>query len=117
MAEPEPHFSAARRAGDFIFVSGQLPFDAGGRIVDGDIIAQTRQCLRNLESILAAEGAGLRDVVKVMVWLTSPLDFLAFNRCYAEFFPETPPTRATVCSALMVAGARIEIEATAYQPL
>lgn len=117
MVELKPHFSAARRAGDFIFVSGQLPFGDGGGIVAGDICAQTRQCLRNVEAILAAEGAELGDVVKVTVWLTDPQDFPDFNRCYAEFFTDRPPTRATVCSALMLPGARIEIEATAYRPL
>ena len=116
MSQIIPHFTAAKRAGDFIFVSGQLPFIEPGIIVDGDVTAQLRQCMANIEAALATEGAGLKDVVKNMVWLTSTEDFPAFNTAYAEFFPTAPPARATVCSALMVPGALIEIEATAYLP-
>jgi 2-iminobutanoate/2-iminopropanoate deaminase len=61
-------------------------------------------------------GAELADVVKNMVWLTDVSDFPNFNSAYARHFPNSPPARATVCSALMVAGALIEIEAVAYKP-
>ncbi len=116
MAPIVPHFTPALRAGDFIFVSGQLPFTEPGRIVDGDIVDQLRQCMENIEHALADVGAGLEHVVKNMVWLTRVEDFPAFNAAYAEFFPGTPPARATVCSALMVPGALIEVEAVAYKP-
>ena len=116
MSDVRPHFSPVRRAGDFLFVSGQLPFASGRQLVEGGIREQTGQCLLNVAAALATEGATLEHVVKVMVWLTDTADFPAFNQAYAELFPGTPPARATVCSALMVPGARIEIEATAYLP-
>ena len=109
-----PHFSNTRRAGDFVFVSGQLPFTAPGEIVEGGIEEQVSQCLRNIDLALGTEGLSLSDVVKTMVWLTSPEDFPAFNETYARYFPGNPPARATVCSALMVPGARVEIEAVAF---
>jgi reactive intermediate/imine deaminase len=112
-----PHFTPAKRAGDFIFVSGQLPFVAPGKIIAGDITAQLKQCMANIAEALAAVDASLEDVVKNMVWLTDPADFPAFNAAYAEYFPTAPPARATVCSALMVPGALIEIEAVAYKPV
>lgn len=117
MTKVVPHFSAAKRAGDFIFVSGQLPFQAPGEIIDGDIEVQTRQCLEIIRTALASVDADLGDVVKNMVWLTNTEDFPAFNSAYAKHFPTAPPARATVCSALMVPGALIEIESVAYKPL
>ncbi len=117
MPELIPHFTTAKRAGDFIFVSGQLPFEAPGKIIDGDIEEQLQQCMRNIEQALDEVGASLSDVVKNMVWLVNTEDFPRFNQAYAEYFPQQPPARATVCSALMVSGALIEIEATAYKPI
>lgn len=108
--------SKAIRAGDFIMMSGQLAFGPDGRIVDGGIEAQTRQCLESIKALLAPVGAGLENVVRVAVWLTDPADFGAFNRVYAEFFPDVPPARSTVCSALMLPDAKVEIEATVFHP-
>jgi reactive intermediate/imine deaminase len=112
-----PHFTPAYRAGEFIFVSGQLPFDEHMNIVGGGIEQQTRAVVRHIEQALSAVGSSLAHVVKTMVWLTEPADFPVFNTTYAEYFPETPPARATVGTVLMVPGARIEIEAIAYHPL
>ncbi len=112
----KPHFSAARRAGDFVFVSGQLPFDNDMQIVSGDIVVQTQVVLNNIAVALATADCGLEDVVKTMVWLKDPDDFPGFNATYAEFFPNHPPARATVGSQLMVEGALIEIEAVAHKP-
>lgn len=117
MSSIMPHFTSAYRAGDFIFVSGQLPFDRGMKIVEGGIESQTRQVLGNIAQALARVGSDLAHVAKTMVWLTNPGDFPAFNLTYAEFFPDSPPARATVGSTLMVPGALIEIEAIAYHPL
>jgi reactive intermediate/imine deaminase len=116
MSNIKPHFTPAFRAGDFIFVSGQLPFDEQKNVVGGGIEVQTRVVIRNIEQALAAVGSDLAHVVKTMVWLTDPQDFPLFNTTYAEFFKQTPPARATVGSALMVPGALIEIEAVAYHP-
>jgi 2-iminobutanoate/2-iminopropanoate deaminase len=117
MSRTKPHFTPAYRAGDFIFVSGQLPFDREMNIVEGGIEEQTRRVLENIEQALIAVGSDLAHVAKTMVWLTDPGDFPAFNATYADFFPGNPPARATVGSILMVPGALIEIEATAYHPL
>jgi len=116
MKVPPPHFSPALRAGDYIFVSGQLPFDEEMRIVVGGIEAQTRACMEHVEKALASVGSSLGHVVKAMVWLTDPNDFTAFNTTYAGYFRDRPPTRATVGSTLMVAGALIEVDAIAYHP-
>ena len=116
MSSAKPHFTSAYRAGEFIFVSGQLPFDREMNIVKGGIEEQTRLVLRNIEQALVAVGSDLAHVAKTMVWLADPGDFPAFNATYAEFFPDNPPARATVGSTLMVPGALIEIEATAYHP-
>lgn len=113
---PKPHFSPALRAGDFIFVSGQLPFDANMQIVPADIAQQTTVVIEHLARILASEGAGLANVVKTTVWLSDPADFAKFNETYAQHFVDGPPARATVGSVLMVPGALVEIEATAYCP-
>ncbi|MBL6695539.1 MAG: RidA family protein [Luminiphilus sp.] len=113
----KPHFSPAKRAGDFIFVSGQLPFDSDMKIVEGDVARQTEVVIEHISRALAGVGAELGDVVKTMVWLSDPADFPVFNATYAQFFTEGPPARATVGSFLMVEGALVEIEAIAHKPL
>ena len=114
MTTTKPHFSAAKRAGNLVYISGQMPFGADGKIVNGGIAAQVDQCIENIAAALAGEGLALGHVVKTMVWLTATEDFAGFNEAYAAHFPDAPPARATVCSALMVPGARVEIEAVAY---
>lgn len=113
----KPHFSKALRAGEFIFVSGQLPFDADMKIVVGDVAVQTEVVITNIAQALEDVGAELRDVVKTTVWLANPADFPVFNATYAQFFADPPPARATVGSVLMVTGALVEIEAIAHRPL
>jgi 2-iminobutanoate/2-iminopropanoate deaminase len=108
--------SPAVRAGDFVFVSGQVPVDAEGKLVGGDIEKQTRQVLDNLKAALAQAGAELSDVVKTTVWLEDARDFGGFNRAYATYFPEQPPARTTAEGRLMV-DIKVEIEAVAYKPV
>jgi reactive intermediate/imine deaminase len=107
-------FSAAVKAGPFVFVSGQVAKGDDGNIIAGDIEAHTRQTLRNVERALALAGCTLRDVVKVTVWLQDAADFARFNRVYAEFFPGDKPARSTT-QAKLVVDSRIEIEAVAYK--
>lgn len=107
--------SPAVRAGDFVFVSGQVPVGEDGSLVGGTVEAQTQQVLRNVEKALALAGATLADVVKTTVWLEDARDFPAFNKVYASFFPDAPPARSTVESRLM-ADIKVEIEAVAYKP-
>lgn len=108
--------SKAVRAGDFILTSGQLAFGADGKIVEGGIAAQTRQCLESIKALLASVDAGMEDVARAAIWLTDTAHFAAFNAVYAEYFPHNPPARSAVCSALMLPDALVEIEVTVFKP-
>ena len=106
-----PPLSPYRRAGDLVFVSGQLGVVDGG-LVPGGIADETRQTIRNLASVLTDAGASLGDVVKTTVFLASLADWPAMNEVYAEEFGTPFPARSVI-EALLVAGARVEIEAVA----
>jgi len=108
-------FARAVRAGDFVFVSGQVP-TAGGEVVAGGIAAQTEQVIANLRSVLEAAGCTLADVVQVTCWLDDPRDFSSFNAVFEKHFIDAPPARSTVRASLMV-DAKVEIDAVAYRPL
>ncbi|WP_323018877.1 RidA family protein [Castellaniella sp.] len=108
-------FSPAVRAGDFVFVSGQVPANAQGELVPGGIEAQTRQVFENLSRALALAGCTLEDVCKINVWLDDARDFGAFNRVYMECLGTHRPARSTVESRLMV-DAKVEMDVTAYKP-
>ena len=108
--------SPAVRAGDFVFVSGQVPVGTDGNIVEGGIGPETEQVIRNIESALALADCTLADVVKTTVWLRDRDDFAAFNEAYGRAFPQNPPARTTSEARLMVDIA-VEIEAVAYKPL
>ncbi len=104
----------AIRAGEFIFVSGQLGIDGKGVVVADDVAGQARQAMERIRSILAEAGADLTAIVKVSVWLTDKADFPAFNAAYREYFPDRPPARSTVVSDLLIPGAKVEIDAIAF---
>jgi 2-iminobutanoate/2-iminopropanoate deaminase len=108
--------SPAVRAGDTIYISGQVPTLADGSVVLGGIEAQTRQVMENIVKALALAGAELADIVKTTVILADARDFGAFNKVYATYFPNDPPARTTLEARLMI-DIRIEIEAVAYKPL
>lgn len=104
-------YSHAVEAGEFVYMSGQTPFDpAAGKMVEGDVGAQTRQCFANLFSVLAAAGLTPDDVVKVNVFLTDMNDFSAMNAVYAAQFSEPFPARSTIGVAALPRGASVEIE-------
>jgi reactive intermediate/imine deaminase len=107
--------SPAVRAGDFVYISGQVPTDASGVVVPGGIEAQTRQVMDNVKAALALAGCTLDQVVKTFVILSDARDFGAFNKVYATYFPSEPPARTTVEARLMI-DIRIEVEAIAYAP-
>jgi 2-iminobutanoate/2-iminopropanoate deaminase len=107
--------SPAVRAGDSVYISGQVPVDAYGSVVPGGIEAQTRQVLENVKAALALAGCTLDQVVKTFVILEDARDFGAFNKVYATYFPSEPPARTTVEARLMV-DIKIEIEVIAYAP-
>lgn len=111
---PQGSYSPAIRAGDFIFVSGQGPTDpATGRLAGEDIRTQVRQTLRNIESILAAAGATMDDVVRIDAYLVDLGEFAAYDEVYREFFHGDLPARTTVQAGLNAI--RVEINAIAYQ--
>ena len=107
--------SRAVRAGDMVYLTGQVPMRDGAVMTDGSIEDQTRAVLDDIAATLALAGCALEDVVKSMVWLTSRDDFLGFNAVYAEYFPHEPPARSAVVSDLLV-DVKIEIEVIAYHP-
>jgi 2-iminobutanoate/2-iminopropanoate deaminase len=108
-------YSQAVRAGDFLFVSGQIPLDpATGVLVDGDVKAQTRRVLENVAAIVAAAGGSLGRVVKTTVFLADMAEFAAMNEVYGTFFTGAAPARATVQVSRLPRDVRVEIEATVY---
>ncbi len=106
-------YSQAVVAGDqFVYTAGQIPMDPRtGQIVGEEIVAQTRQALENLRSVLEAAGSGLGAVLKTTVFLKDMNDFAAMNDVYKDFFPEAPPARSAVEVARLPKDVRIEIEA------
>lgn len=107
-------YSQAIRAGGFVYTAGQVPLIPGTKqLAEGDIQAQTRQALQNVQAVLEAAGTRLENVVKVTVFLMDMDDFAAMNAVYAEFFGENPPARSAVQVARLPLDARIEIEAVA----
>ncbi|MCP4769682.1 MAG: RidA family protein [Gammaproteobacteria bacterium] len=112
----ELSLSRAIRAGDFVFITGQVPMRDGKPMTDGTIEDQTRACLESLQQILAEAGCELADVVKSMVWLKRREDFPGFNAVYAEYFAEQPPTRSALISDFLI-DILVEIECVAYRPL
>lgn len=107
--------SRAVRAGDFVFVTGQVPMHDGQPMTEGSIEDQTRACLDSLRQILAEAGCDLGDVVKSMVWLKNRADFPGFNAVYSEYFAIEPPTRSALVSEFLV-DILVEIECVAYKP-
>jgi len=99
-----------------VFVSGQIPRDASGKVIGESIEAATRQVLENLKSVLTAAGCSPADVVKTTVFLQDLNDFDGMNKVYAEFFSGHRPARSTVQVAKLPASSRIEIECIAMKP-
>jgi 2-iminobutanoate/2-iminopropanoate deaminase len=108
-------YSPAVRAGGWVFLSGQVPFDPDtGQLVGGDIAAQTRRVLQNIGTLLAAAGLSYDAVVRTTVFLADMNDFSAMNAAYAEFFTEPYPARSTVQAARLPRDARVEIDVIAF---
>jgi len=98
----------------FAFLSGQIPLDpATGKIVDGDIAAQTERALENLKAVLESCGSSLTQVVKTTVYLKDMDEFARMNEVYARYFPEKPPARSTVEVARLPRDVRVEIDCIA----
>ena len=115
-AAPKPAgpYSQGIRAGNLLFVAGQIPIHPeNGEVVQGDIRAQTRQALTNLGAILSAAGASYANVVRTTVFLADLNDFAGMNDVYGSFFSAPTPARSTVQVARLPRDVRIEIDAIA----
>ena len=107
-------YSPAIRAGNLLFVSGQIPIDpATGQLVDGDIAAQAEQVMRNITALLRAAGVGFDHVVRTTVYLADMNDFAGMNEVYARHIVAPPPARATVQVARLPRDVKIEIDVIA----
>ena len=116
-AKPVGPYSPALRAGQFLFVSGQVPFEpATGILIGGDIAAQTRRVLDNIGALLKAAGLTHADIARTTVFLADMNDFAAMNDAYKTYFSEPYPARSTVQAARLPRDARIEIDAIAIYP-
>ncbi len=107
-------YSPAVRAGQLLFVSGQVAIDpATGNVISGDIAAQTRRVFDNIDALLKAGGRSFTDVVRTTVFLADMNDFAAMNEVYGQYFSEPYPARATVQVARLPRDARVEIDVIA----
>lgn len=116
MSKPLGPYTPAVRAGDFIFVSGQLGLKDGS-LVDGGVAGQTTQAVANLAERLAELGASLTDVVKTTCFLVDMDTFATFNTSYIGGFGDHRPARSTIAVRELPAGGQVEIEAVAYRPV
>ena len=113
---PNLPFHPGVRAGDYIFVSGQVAKDENGTMCDGSIEEQTRWTIESIRRVLKAAGADLEDVVKITVYLEDTRNFGRYNRAFAEYFPDGMIARTTV-EARAVIDTKIEMDAIAYRPI
>lgn len=110
-------YSPAIRAGNLLFVSGQIPLDpSSGNLVSGEIAAQADQVMRNLTALLKAAGLGFEHVVRTTVFLADMNDFAGMNEVYSRYIVDPPPARATVQVARLPRDVRIEVDAIAVIP-
>lgn len=109
-------FSQAVRAGDFLFLAGQLGTDASGKLAGGGIVAEARQTLENVKAVLEQNGASLADVVKCTVFLADMAEWSTFNGVYTQFFAKPYPARSAFGASGLALNARVELECVAYVP-
>lgn len=106
-------FAKATEADGWLYVSGQTPM-VDGEIIDGGIVPQSHQAIRNMIAIVEAAGYCTADIMRIGVWLDDPRDFWSFNKVFAEYFGEHPPARACVQSA-MVVDCKVEVDCIAFR--
>lgn len=111
---PAGPYSQGIIAGDFVFVAGQRPVDPVTGDIPPDIQGQTRQVIKNIQSILAVHGCTLADVVRSGAYLSDLKDFSAMNEVYSEMFPQPYPART--CIGTQLRGILVEIDVIAYKP-
>jgi reactive intermediate/imine deaminase len=105
--------SRAVRAGDLIYLTGQIPMKDGKPMTEGSIEEQTRSCMKHIRATLQLAGRDLSDIVKTTVWLKERSDFPGFDATYGEYFPEDPPARTGLVGNFLV-DIKVEIECVAY---
>lgn len=105
--------SRAVRAGNMLYLTGQIPLRDGAPMIDGSIQEQTRSCIENIRETLQLAGCDLSDVVKTTVWLKDRKDFPGFDETYGEFFSDDPPARSGLVSDFLV-DIKVEIECVAF---
>ncbi len=113
---PNLPFHPAARAGDFVYVSGQVPKDEHGLMVSGTIEQETRAVIETMRRVLQAAGCDLSDIVKITAYLEDARDFGRYNGVFREFFPEGRLARTTV-EARAVIATKIEMDCIAHKPL
>ncbi len=106
-------FAKATEADGWLYVSGQTPM-VNGEVIDGGIVAQANQAIRNMIEILETAGYTTADIVRIGVWLDDSRDFWSFNKVFAQYFGDHPPARACVQSA-MVVDCKVEVDCIAYR--
>ena len=106
-------FSSAVRAGDLLFLSGQIGTVPGGGLVEGGIGPETRQTMENIRQVLEYAGSALDRVIKCTVFLADIADYAAMNEVYRSFFPGHPPARSALAASGLALGAEVEIECIA----
>ncbi len=106
-------YAHANKAGNMVFISGQVPLTADGTVIDESIEAQTKQCLENVKAIVEEAGGTLGNIVKTTIFVTDLGNFARVNEVYATFFTENHPARTTVEISKLPLGVGIEIEAIA----
>jgi 2-iminobutanoate/2-iminopropanoate deaminase len=118
LMEPIGHYSDAVRTGNLLFLSGCVPLDRDGRLVgEGDVVSQAHKVFENIGEVLAAAGAGFRDVVKLTIYLTDIADRVHMSAVRREFFDDWKPASTLVeVSALALPGLKVEVEAVAELP-
>lgn len=120
IVQPVRNYNHIVRAGDFLFVSTQIPMNLKtGTFVEGDVIVQAKQSLENVKILLEKAGSSLTDIVKIGIFLKNLEDFESMNVAYNSFFPDkkTAPTRFTLQTNFPDERIKIEFEATAYAPI
>ena len=106
-------FAKATEADGWLYVSGQTPM-VDGEVIDGGIVPQSHQAIRNMIAIVEEAGYSVADIIRIGVWLDDPRDFWSFNKVFAEYFGEYPPARACVQSA-MVVDCKVEVDCIAFR--